>query len=154
MKRSIAYCVLAVVMGIMCSCSRPDPAKKDLVRYAEQMMKITPLETKAIGAYQGEVGKNYTSDARLMAVLTKKALPKLEEFRKDLDDIHPMTNEVSGIHRLYTHKTDAYIKAFNVLIAAMRKRDTTMVAEANAYLRQTEAYHVRWESAIRALRAR
>ena len=152
MKILLTCCIILTVVFAATSCTSRAEVREDLARYAEDMLKITPLEAEGIKAYQGAVGKNYKNDARLRRAIRKRALPKLKRFRSKLDEIHPITEKINELHETYKKKTDAYITAFDILLEALKERDEEMIKKANSYLSQTEEYHLAWEKEIKKLR--
>lgn len=148
-KFNFRYCCLFLLIFAAAGCSRAhDPVKEEIVFYLAEVSKARYFETKALVAFNSIAGENYKNDAAMQDALKETVLPEYAKFKSEMLEIRPMTNDVSGLHRIYLKRVDLTLSAFQQLSGAIRKGDQKSVDEASHKLKLADVYLIKWKENI------
>lgn len=119
-----------IAMGLA-ACST-DPVQKDLLNYVNnEMPKLAPLESEAVGAYDGVAGENYQNDSIMYFTIKQNVIPKYEEFATRLAAVYPATPEVKAMNDEYVKAANDQLEGFKLVCLAIEKQDPEVIKQAN-----------------------
>jgi hypothetical protein len=147
LSRRLACLILFLTIATGCSSStdRTDPAiKRDLAHYKAQMAKIVDLETEALEAHKKVTDDPAMNDARYAPFLRETFLPKYENFLEELSRIHPMTDEIIALQKLYLRRTMLLIAGFRDIEKSARTGDAKLLESAHTKDAKSDRLHAQW----------
>lgn len=134
--------ILLSVFG--CEQAKKDPVKDDFIRYMDTIFILAKIEDEALMAFDSVSGDRYTSDEAMYKALNEVAYPKMKEFLKKMESVHPVTNEVSGIHRLYLEKIRLHVNAYVFYKEALEKKDKSRIEKGMELIQKKDLLYQKW----------
>ena len=133
-KRVLAgvfFCCLLVLAG----CG--GPVQDDILNYVNKELKAAQeLEDKAVSAYEGVAGVNYTDDPTMHDALVNEVIPTYTELIDELEGASIESDELKEIHEIYLSGANLQLSAFEKIKEAIEKQDSSMIEEANQLLEE------------------
>ncbi len=149
---SLSPLFLACILLAACGGQNTDRAvKRDFARYQAQLARIIPIETGAIEAHKKITDDPAMNDAMYARFLSSTFIPQLERFYAELTRIHPTTDELIGLHRLYLKRTALLIASFKELEKAGRTGTADAIERGRAKSDESKAYLKKWKTQMEAL---
>jgi hypothetical protein len=147
-------CILLILVA-SCGGSKTDPTvKRDFIRYQAQLAKVAPLETEAINDHKKISDDPSINDASYARFLGTTFIPKLERYYAEIARIHPTTDALIGLHRLYLKRTALWIVGFKELERAGRTGNQDAIAISREKSAESNAYLKKWTTQMSTLEKR
>ena len=133
-KRVLAVVVFGCLL-VLAGCG--GPVQDDILNYINEDLKSAQkLEEKAISAYEGVSGANYTDDQTMYDALVNEVIPTYTELLNELESVSIETDELKEIHANYLSGAQKQFTAFEKIIEAIEKQDSVIIDEANKLLEE------------------
>lgn len=133
-KRVLAVVVFGFLF-VLSGCG--GPVQDDIVNYINEELKTAQtLEDKAVAAYEGVAGVNYTDDQTMYDAMVNEVIPNYEELLTELENVSIETDELKEIHDIYLSGAKLQFSAFEKIVEALEKQDSSLVDEANKLLEE------------------
>lgn len=134
MKRVLAAVVFGCML-VLAGCG--GPVQDDILNYINKELKTAhELEDKAVSAYEGVAGANYTDDQTMHNALVNEVIPNYAELINELESVSIETDELKEIHEIYLSGANLQLSAFEKIKEAIEKQDSGMIEEANQLLEE------------------
>ena len=133
-KRILAVMVFGCLL-VLAGCG--GPVQDDILNYINEDLKSAQnLEVKAVSAYEGVAGANYTDDQTMHNALVNEVIPTYTKLLNELESVSIETDELKEIHAIYLSGAQKQFSAFEKIIEAIEKQDTGIIDEANKLLEE------------------
>ncbi|MFP7300037.1 hypothetical protein [Neobacillus niacini] len=133
-KRVLAVALFGLFL-VLAGCG--GPVQDDILNYINEEMKTAQeLEDKAVAAYEGVAGANYKDDQTMYDALVNVVLPNYTDLITELENVSIETDELKEIHDIYLSGANLQLSAFEKIIEALEKQDSSLVDEANQLLEE------------------
>ncbi|WHY01185.1 hypothetical protein [Neobacillus sp. DY30] len=133
-KRVLAAALFGVLL-ILTGCG--GPVQDDILNYVNEELKTAQtLEDKAVAAYEGVAGANYTDDQTMYDALVNEVIPNYTDLISELESVRIETDELKEIHEIYLSGAKLQFSAFEKIIEAIEKQDASIIEEANQLLEE------------------
>ncbi|WP_238579046.1 hypothetical protein [Neobacillus niacini] len=133
-KRVLTVVVFGFLL-VLAGCG--GPVQDDILNYInEEMKSAQDLEDKAVSAYEGVAGANYTDDQTMYDALVNEVIPNYAELITELETVSIETEELKKVHEIYLSGANLQFSAFEKIIKAIENQDSNMIAEANQLLEE------------------
>lgn len=133
-KRMLAAVVFGLLL-VLAGCG--GPVQDDILNYVNEELKTAQtLEDKAVSAYEGVAGVNYTDDQTMYDALVNEVIPNYTDLLSELESVKIETDELKEIHEIYLSGAKLQYSAFEKIIEAIEKQDAGIIDEANQLLEE------------------
>jgi hypothetical protein len=133
-KRVLAVVVFGFLL-VLAGCG--GPVQDDILNYVNKELKnAQELEDKAVSAYEGVAGANYTDDPTMHDALVNEVIPTYTELIIELESVSIESEELKEIHEIYLSGANLQLNAFEKIKEAIEKQDSNMIEEANQLLEE------------------
>jgi hypothetical protein len=133
-KRVLAVAVLGLLL-VLAGCG--GPVQDDILNYLNKEMKTAQtLEDKAISSYEGVAGVNYTDDQTMYDALVNEVIPNYTDLISELETVSIESDELKEVHEIYLSGAKLQFSAFEKIIEALEKQDSSLIDEANQLLEE------------------
>jgi hypothetical protein len=133
-KRVLAVVVLGLLL-VLAGCG--GPVQDDILNYLNEEMKTAQtLEDKAISSYEGVAGVNYTDDQTMYDALVNEVIPNYTDLISELETVSIESDELKEVHEIYLSGAKLQFSAFEKIIEALEKQDSSLIDEANQLLEE------------------
>jgi hypothetical protein len=133
-KQVLAVAVVGLLL-VLAGCG--GSVQDDILHYLNEEMKTAQtLEEKAVFAYEGVAGINYTDDQTMYDALVNEVLPNYSDLISELETVSIKTEELKEIHEIYLSGAKLQYTAFEKITEAIEKQDASMIEEANKLLNE------------------
>ncbi|MDR7078537.1 Tfp pilus assembly protein PilP [Neobacillus niacini] len=133
-KRILAVMVFGCLL-VLAGCG--GPVQDDILNYINEDLKSAQnLEVKAVSAYEGVAGANYTDDQTMHNALVTAVIPTYTKLLNELESVNIETDELKEIHAIYLSGVQKQFSAFEKIIEAIEKQDSNIIDEANKLLEE------------------
>jgi hypothetical protein len=133
-RRVLAVAVFGLVL-VLAGCG--GRVQDDIVNYLNEEMKTAQtLEEKAVSAYEGVSGVNYSNDQTMYDALVNEVIPNYTDLLSELETVRIETEELKEVHEIYLSGAKLQYSAFEKIIEALEKQDASLVEEANQLLNE------------------
>lgn len=134
LKRVLAAAVFGFLL-VLAGCG--GPVQDDILNYVNEELKTAQsLEDKAVSAYEGVAGVNYTDDQTMYDALVNEVIPTYTDLLSELETVRIETDELKEIHEMYLSGAKLQFSAFEKIIEAIEKQDSSIIDEANQLLEE------------------
>ncbi|WP_318508989.1 hypothetical protein [Bacillus sp. T3] len=114
-----------------------DPIQDELLQYLNSDLTTAhKLEKKAVSAYEGVTGANFTNDQVLYETLKNEVIPNYEKFLDELNSVKIENTELKEIHDIYLEGAKLQYEAFTIIIKALETQDPVLITKANEKLKK------------------
>lgn len=112
-----------------------DPIQDELLLYLNSDLSTAhELEKKAVSAYEGVTGANFSNDQELYNTLINEVIPNYEKFLDELNSVKIKNEALKEIHDIYIEGAQIQYEAFTIIIKALETQDQALITEANEKL--------------------
>ncbi|MEH7176936.1 hypothetical protein [Neobacillus vireti] len=133
-KRVLAVAVFGCLL-VLAGCG--GPVQDDILNYINEELKTAQtLEEKAVSAYEGVAGANYTDDQTMYDALVNEVIPTYTDLLNELETVSIESDELKEIHAIYLSGAQKQYSAFEKIIEAIEKQDSGIIDEANQLLEE------------------
>jgi hypothetical protein len=133
-KRVLAVVVIACFL-VLAGCG--GPVQDDILNYVNKELKTAQeLEDKAVSAYEGVAGVNYTDDPTMHDALVNEVIPTYTDLIDELESVNIESDELKEIHEIYLSGANLQLSAFEKIKEAIEKQSSSMIDEANQLLEE------------------
>jgi hypothetical protein len=133
-RRVLAVAVFGVFL-ILAGCG--GPVQDDILNYINEELKTAQeLEDRAVFAYEGVAGVNYTDDQTMYDALVNEVIPNYTDLVSELQTVSIETDELKEVHEIYLSGAKLQFSAFEKIIEAIEKQDASLIEEANQLLNE------------------
>jgi hypothetical protein len=133
-KRLLTVVVFGFLL-VLAGCG--GPVQDDILNYLNEEMKTAQsLEDKAVSAYEGVSGANYTDDQTMYDALVNEVIPNYTDLISELETVSIETDELKEVHEIYLSGAKLQFSAFEKIIEALEKQDASLVDDANKLLEE------------------
>lgn len=133
-KRMLAVVVFGCFL-VLAGCG--GPVQDDILNYVNKELKTAQeLEDKAVSAYEGVAGVNYTDDPTMHDALVNEVIPTYTELIDELESVNIESDELKEIHEIYLTGANLQLSAFEKIKEAIEKQSSSMIDEANQLLEE------------------
>lgn len=103
--------------GTIAKTKKSKAIAKDLTDYIYKDLRgINPEELKALTAFDGVTGKNFTTEAATFAAVRDSIIPAYGQFVQRAEAIQPKTPEVRAVHQIFVQSARVKALAFRHLL--------------------------------------
>ncbi|MCF8062110.1 MAG: hypothetical protein K9M82_06305 [Deltaproteobacteria bacterium] len=128
-----------------------DPTTMELATYVNQeILGIAELEQKALYHYASVTGENFTSTRAVIESLREHVIPLYGRFHDMLMQIHPRTDEVRRIHRLFLMGSTHLLRGFEDKLIGLESGEDRVVRQANRMIETGREENERWRHELMA----
>jgi hypothetical protein len=133
-KRMLAVVVFGCFL-VLAGCG--GPVQDDILNYVNKELKTAQeLEDKAVSAYDGVAGVNYTDDPTMHDALVNEVIPTYTDLINELESVNIESDELKEIHEIYLSGANLQLSAFEKIKEAIEKQSSSMIDEANQLLEE------------------
>jgi hypothetical protein len=133
-KRMLAVVVFGCFL-VLAGCG--GPVQDDILNYVNKELKnAQELEDKAVSAYEGVAGVNYTDDPTMHDALVNEVIPTYTDLIDELESVNIESDELKEIHEIYLSGANLQLSAFEKIKEAIEKQSSSMIEEANQLLEE------------------
>ncbi|MBY0147605.1 hypothetical protein [Neobacillus niacini] len=133
-KRLLAVVVFGCFL-VLAGCG--GPVQDDILNYVNKELKTAQeLEDKAVSAYEGVAGVNYTDDPTMHDALVNEVIPTYTDLIDELESVNIESDELKEIHEIYLSGANLQLSAFEKIKEAIEKQSSSMIDEANQLLEE------------------
>jgi hypothetical protein len=133
-RRVLAAAVFGLLL-VLAGCG--GPVQDDILNYINEEMKTAQtLEEKAVSAYEGVAGVNYTDDQTMYDALVNEVIPNYKDLISELETVSIESDELKEVHEIYLSGAKLQLSAFETIMEALEKQDASLVEEANQLLEE------------------
>jgi hypothetical protein len=133
-KRMLAVVVFGCFL-VLAGCG--GPVQDDILNYVNKELKTAQeLEDKAVSAYEGVAGVNYTDDPTMHDALVNEVIPTYTDLIDELESVNIESDELKEIHEIYLSGANLQLSAFEKIKEAIEKQSSSMIDEANQLLEE------------------
>jgi hypothetical protein len=133
-KRVLAVVFLGCLL-VLAGCG--GPVQDDILNYVNKELKTAQeLEDKAVSAYEGVAGANYTDDPTMHDALVNEVIPTYTDLISELESVSIESDELKEIHEIYVSGANLQLSAFEKIKEAIEKQSSSMIEEANQLLEE------------------
>ncbi|MEH7490605.1 hypothetical protein [Neobacillus niacini] len=134
MKRVLAVALFGLLL-VLAGCG--GLVQDDILNYINKEMKTAQtLEEKAVSAYEGVAGVNYTDDQTMYDALVNEVIPTYTDLISELETVRIESDELKAVHEIYLAGAKLQFSAFEKIKEAIEKQDASLVEEANQLLEE------------------
>ena len=148
----ILFFTIASMFWLTFGCA-PYQKGSALVQYVNQdILGIAALENKALNAYAGVIGANYTSDTAVLKALTEEVIPNYSQFFSLLKQAQPETDEIQQLHAVYVSGAESILSGFKLKSLGLQKSDVNLIRAGNVKIEEGRELTERWRANLERLK--
>jgi hypothetical protein len=151
-KTKITILIFTLALACVSTGCATDKVALDLTNYLNQgVLNIAELEEKSLAHYASVTGTHYKDDQTAYEALRDYVIPLYKRFVRGLRAIHPETEEVRNLNRIYIDGADSLLEGFKLVMLAIETQDGSLIRPANEYLEKGRLENERWRKELIAL---
>ena len=144
--------VCVVTISALIGFESIDRESVDLIHYEEVVGRLSTAEGLAIAPLKQIDDKS--TDNEILTILRDTVIPSYESFYAQLESIHPQTQEIVALHRLFLDGAQAQLSGWRGMVQALDRQNSDSF-QAAIKLRQSGEEQIKgWSDSMKALESK